>query len=102
MGELLDIAASLKHELEDLQSTVDSEGITYTTVSREGNTMVREHPAHKCLQETRQRGLQRAEGVGVDCKGEEGLDAMGVEEYDPDFCSPAQLSRSTWYSIGTV
>jgi len=28
LGELLDLAASLKHELEDLQSTVDSEGIT--------------------------------------------------------------------------
>ncbi len=27
----------------------------------------------------------RAQGVGIDRKGEEGLDAMGVEEYDPDF-----------------
>ena len=68
LGELLDLAASLKHELEDLQSTVDSEGITYTTVSREGNTMVREHPAHKCLQETRQRWFAVLKELGLTAK----------------------------------
>ena len=85
LGELLDLAASLKHELEDLQSTVDSEGITYTTVSREGNTMVREHPAHKCLQETRQRWIAVLKELGLTAKAKKVLDAMGVEEYDPDF-----------------
>ena len=85
LGELLDLAANLKHEVEDLQSTVDSEGITYTTVSREGNTMVREHPAHKCLQETRQRWFAVLKELGLTAKAKKALDAMGVEEYDPDF-----------------
>ena len=85
LGELLDLAANLKHEVEDLQSTVDSEGITYTTVSREGNTMVREHPAHKCLQETRQRWFAVLKELGLTAKAKKALDAMGVQEYDPDF-----------------
>jgi sugar phosphate isomerase/epimerase len=86
LGELLDLAANLKHEMEDLQRTVDSEGITYTTVSREGNTMVREHPAHKCLQETRQRWFAVLKELGLTAKAKKALDAIGVEEYDPDFC----------------
>ena len=86
LGELLDLAANLKHEMEDLQRTVDSEGITYTTVSREGNTMVREHPAHKCLQETRQRWFAVLKELGLTAKAKKAVDAIGVEEYDPDFC----------------
>jgi len=86
LGELLDLAANLKHEMEDLQRTVDSEGITYTTLSREGNTMVREHPAHKCLQETRQRWFAVLKELGLTAKAKKALDAIGVEEYDPDFC----------------
>jgi len=85
LGELLDLAANLKHEVEDLQSTVDSEGITYTTVSREGNTMVREHPAHKCLQETRQRWFAVLKELGLTAKAKKALDAVGVQAYDPDF-----------------
>ena len=85
LAELLDLAANLKHELEDLQSTVDSEGITYTTVSREGNTMVREHPAHKCLQETRQRWFGVLKELGLTAKAKKALDAVGVQAYDPDF-----------------
>ena len=86
LGELLDLAANLRHEMEDLQRTVDAEGITYTTVSREGNTMVREHPAHKCLQETRQRWFAVLKELGLTAKAKKALDAIGVEEYDPDFC----------------
>ena len=85
LGELLDLASNLKHELEDLQRTVNTEGITYTTVSREGNTMVREHPAHKCLQETRQRWFAVLKELGLTAKAKKALDAIGVEEYDPDF-----------------
>jgi len=86
LGELLDLAANLRHEMEDLQRTVDAEGITYTTVSREGNTMVREHPAHKCLQETRQRWFAVLKELGLTAKAKKAVDAIRVEEYDPDFC----------------
>ena len=90
LGELLDLAASLKHEVEDLQSTVDSEGITYTTVSREGNTMVREHPAHKCLQETRQRGLHVLKELGLTAKAKKAVDAAWRSTI-PTFCSLARV-----------
>jgi hypothetical protein len=48
--------------------------------------MVREHPAHKCLQETRQRWFAVLKELGLTAKAKKALDAIGVEEYDPDFC----------------
>ena len=73
LGELLDLAASLKHELEDLQSTVDSEGITYTTSEPR-----RQHNGARTSSPQVPPGdaptmVCRAQGVGIDRKGEEGL-----------------------------
>ena len=85
LGELLDMACTLRHEMEGLQEQVDAHGVTYTTVSREGNTMVREHPAHKCLQETRQRWFAVLKELGLTAKAKKALDAIGVEAFDPDF-----------------
>ena len=86
LNELLDMAATLRHELEQLQSTVDLEGITYTTVSREGNTMIREHPAHKCLQETRHKYFNVLKELGLTVKAKKAVDALNVDLHDPDFC----------------
>ena len=47
--------------------------------------MVREHPAHKRLQETRQRWFAVLKELGLTAKAKKVLDAMGVEEYDPNF-----------------
>ena len=85
LNELLDMAATLRHELEQLQSTVDLEGITYTTVSREGNTMILEHPAHKCLQETRHKYFNVLKELGLTVKAKKAVDAVNVDVYDPDF-----------------
>lgn len=79
------MAATLRHELEQLQHTVDVEGITYTTVSREGNTMMREHPAHKCLQETRHKYFSVLKEPRLTVKAKKALDAIGAPAYDPDF-----------------
>lgn len=84
LNELLNLAASLRLELEQLQSTVDLEGITYTTVSREGNTMVREHPAHKCLQETRHKWFNVLKELGLTVKAKKAVDAFPLVD-DPDF-----------------
>ena len=72
LGELLDLAANLKHEVEDLQSTVDSEGITYTTSEPR-----RQHNGARTSSPQVPPGdaptwFARAEGVRVDCKGEKG------------------------------
>lgn len=85
LNELPDMAATLRHELEQLQHTVDVEGITYTTVSREGNTMMREHPAHKCLQETRHKYFSVLKELGLTVKAKKAVDAIGAPAYDPDF-----------------
>ena len=85
LGEILDLASSLRLELEQLQEQVDAEGITYTTVSREGNTMVREHPAHKCLQETRFKWFSVLKELGLTVKAKKAVDAFSVPAYDPDF-----------------
>ena len=85
LNELLDMAAVLREELEQLQSTVDLEGITYTTISREGNTMIREHPAHKCLQETRLKYFNVLKELGLTVKAKKAVDALGAPAYDPDF-----------------
>ena len=85
INELLDMAATLRHELEQLQHTVDLEGITYTTVSREGNTMMREHPAHKCLQETRHKYFSVLKELGLTVKAKKAVDATNVDVYDADF-----------------
>ena len=86
LNELLDMAATLRQELGQLQSTVDLEGITYTTVSREGNTMIREHPAHKCLQETRHKYFNVLKELGLTVKAKKAVDALNVDLHDPDFC----------------
>lgn len=85
LNELLDMAAILREELEQLQSTVDLEGITYTTISREGNTMIREHPAHKCLQETRHKYFNVLKELGLTVKAKKAVDAIGAPAFDPDF-----------------
>lgn len=79
------MAATLRHELEQLQHTVDVEGITYTTVSREGNTMMREHPAHKCLQETRHKYFSVLKETPLTVKAKKAVDALGAPAYDPNF-----------------
>ena len=85
LNELLDMAATLRHELEQLQSAVDLEGITYTTVSREGNTMIREQPAHKFLQETRHKYFNVLKELGLTMKAKKAVDVVNVDVYDPDF-----------------
>ena len=85
LNELLDMAAILREELEQLQSTVDLEGITYTTISREGNTMIREHPASMCLQETRHKYFNVLKELGLTVKAKKAVDAIGAPAFDPDF-----------------
>ena len=84
LDELLDLAACLRQELEELQLQVDREGITYTTESREGNKMLREHPAHRCLQDTRHRWFNVLKELGLTAKAKKAVDAW-ASDFDDDF-----------------
>lgn len=79
LDELLDLAATLRAELEQLQLQVDAEGITYTTTSREGSVMMREHPAHRCLQDTRHRWFSVLKELGLTAKAKKAVNA-----WEPD------------------
>ena len=85
LNELLDLAACLRAELEVLQQQVDAEGITYSTTSREGNVLMREHPAHRCLQDTRHRWFGVLKELGLTAKAKKAVNAWEPDPFSTEF-----------------
>lgn len=79
---IIEQAAIVQTELQQLQRIVDAQGIVYTTASRNGSTMRRTNPAYTELKQLRKSWLSLLTELGLTPMSRKRLGFVGYAE-DP-------------------